>query len=122
MSRLSRALKLIGIVWTVALCCAIPQAAQFGVIHENTEHANCVVKRVILAHSFEISTFLFFVAPMLLISVLYALIGIKLRRSNMMRRGSDCKDTRKASASLNSQSQDRHESIRGRNSTNLRRS
>lgn len=41
----------------------------------------------VMGHSFEISTFLFFVAPMTLITVLYILIGLRLRRSNRLKRG-----------------------------------
>lgn len=85
MSKLSRAVKLILIIWLVALVFAVPQALQFGlVLHQNA--VVCTQKTVILRHSFEISTFLFFVMPMTLITVLYALIGFQLRSSNMMKR------------------------------------
>jgi hypothetical protein len=70
---------------------AVPQALQFGVVYEqlpdgrvlDAEHAVCAVKRVVIPHSFEVSSFVFFVAPMTLISVLYALIGLQLRRSSL---------------------------------------
>ena len=89
MSKLSRALKLILVIWVVALAFAVPQAFQFGIVVGNTpELVTCGVKTVIVAHSFEISTFLFFVMPMTLITVLYALIGLRLRRSNMMKKDS----------------------------------
>lgn len=89
MSKLSRAVKLILVIWIVALAFAIPQAIQFGIVMGSTpEFVMCTVKRVIFAHSFEISTFLFFVMPMTLITVLYALIGLRLRRSNMMKKDS----------------------------------
>lgn len=85
MSKLSRAIKLILLIWLVALAFAIPQALQFGLVpHQNA--VVCTQKTVILKHSFEISTFLFFVMPMTLITVLYALIGFRLRSSNMMKR------------------------------------
>ncbi|KAG7204445.1 hypothetical protein KM043_004881 [Ampulex compressa] len=99
MSKLSRAVKLILVVWLVALSFALPQALQFGVVRHGRD-ANvvvaCTLKRILLRHSFELSTFLFFVVPMSLITVLYALIGLKLRKSNMMKRnsgssGSDCR-------------------------------
>jgi len=89
MSKLSRAVKLILVIWVVALAFAIPQAFQFGIVVGNTpDLVTCTVKNVIIAHSFELSTFLFFVMPMTLITVLYALIGLRLRRSNMMKRDS----------------------------------
>lgn len=88
MSKLSRAVKLIVVIWFVALSFAIPQAIQFGVviIDNDPDQAICTFKRTLIDHSFELSSFLFFVTPMTLISVLYVLIGIKLRQSNMMKR------------------------------------
>ncbi|XP_014475725.1 PREDICTED: neuromedin-U receptor 2-like [Dinoponera quadriceps] len=87
LSKLSRAIKLILVIWLVALSFALPQALQFGVVRHtgNPDMVMCTVKRIIISHSFELSTFLFFVMPMCLITVLYALIGLKLRKSNMMK-------------------------------------
>ena len=70
---------------------AVPQALQFGVVYEHLpdgrvlddEHTVCAVKRVVIPHSFEVSSLVFFVSPMTLISVLYALIGLQLRRSSV---------------------------------------
>lgn len=86
MSKLSRAVKLILVIWLVGLSFALPQALQFGVVNPNQDIVMCTVKRVIIKHSFEMSTFLFFIVPMSLITVLYILIGLKLRKSNMMKR------------------------------------
>lgn len=89
MSKLSRAVKLIICIWIIAVCFAIPQALQFGItpIREDDPGTEmCHVIKPIIQHSFEASTFLFFVAPMTLITVLYVLIGIRLRSSNMMNR------------------------------------
>ncbi|GLV45153.1 Pyrokinin 1 receptor [Carabus blaptoides fortunei] len=86
MSKLSRAVKLILAIWVVAFGFAVPQALQFGIVTDET--VMCMFKKVIMKHSFEVSTFLFFVAPMTLITVLYALIGLRLRTSNMMKRNS----------------------------------
>jgi hypothetical protein len=89
MSKLSRAVKLILVIWLVALAFAVPQAFQFGIVVGSTpEMVMCAVKKVIIAHSFELSTFLFFVTPMTLITVLYALIGLRLRTSSMMKKDS----------------------------------
>lgn len=85
MSKLSRAVRLILLVWIVSIGLAIPQALQFGVTNVGGLDA-CGVKRVIIEHSFELSTFLFFLAPMSLITVLYVLIGLKLRTSSLMPR------------------------------------
>lgn len=85
MSKLSRAVRLILLVWIISVGLAIPQALQFGVYFVSGM-AQCGVKRVIIEHSFELSTFLFFMAPMSLITVLYILIGLKLRSSSLMPR------------------------------------
>ena len=88
MSKLSRAVKLILFIWLIALLCAIPQALQFGIIQytNRPEDVMCQFKRVIIKHSFEVSTFLFFVVPMTLIMVLYVLIGVKLKKSTLVKR------------------------------------
>lgn len=85
MSRLSRAIRLIAIVWATSILAAIPQALQFGVTL-TAGVAHCGMKRVIIEHSFEISSILFFFVPMFLITILYALIGAKLRDSSMVPR------------------------------------
>lgn len=85
MSKLSRAVRLILLVWIISIGLAIPQALQFGVTN-NAGLDHCGVKRIIIEHSFELSTFLFFMAPMSLITVLYVLIGLKLRSSSLMPR------------------------------------
>jgi neuromedin U receptor 1 len=87
MSKLSRAVKLILFIWLIALVCAIPQALQFGIVQfaSRPEDVVCHFKQVIVQHSFELSTFLFFIVPMTLIMVLYVLIGIKLKRSTLIK-------------------------------------
>lgn len=105
MSKLSRAVKLILVIWLVALSFALPQALQFGVIQDIRipNMVMCTLKRILIRHSFELSTFLFFAVPMSLITVLYALIGLKLRKSNMMKgsrrrgEGGSCRHTSKSS-------------------------
>ncbi|CAK9820779.1 Pyrokinin-1 receptor [Anthophora plagiata] len=90
MSKLSRAVKFVIMIWLLALCLAVPQAVQFGVIYEYSngsvilDSARCSMKRILIEHSFEISTMLFFVVPMTIITVLYILIAIKLRRSRLL--------------------------------------
>lgn len=85
MSKLSRAVRLILLVWVISIGFAIPQALQFGVVyHGGVEQ--CDVKRIIIHHLFEFATFVFFLAPMSLITILYVLIGLKLRSSSLMPR------------------------------------
>jgi hypothetical protein len=94
--QLSRAVRLILVIWLLAMTLAVPQALQFGVVYEklpdgrvlDNEHTVCAVKRVVIPHSFEVSSLLFFIVPMTLITVLYVLIGLQLRRSSV-RQGSN---------------------------------
>ena len=88
MSKLSRAIKFILVIWLLALSFAIPMALQFGLVKhaDNTNIVLCTLKFTLYRHSFEIATLLFFVIPMILITVLYVMIGLKLRQSNMMKR------------------------------------
>lgn len=107
MSKLSRAIKLILVVWVVALLFATPLALQFGIVDRrdlNPDYVMCSLKITLIKHSFEISTFLFFIVPMILITVLYVMIGLKLRKSNMMKRNNVRNRTfARASSSANSE-------------------
>jgi glucan phosphoethanolaminetransferase (alkaline phosphatase superfamily) len=86
--QLSRAVRLVMVIWLLALGLAVPQAIQFGVLQRKAEDGTivvlCTVTSELVQHAFEISTMVFFVAPMTLITVLYALIGLKLRRSRLL--------------------------------------
>ncbi|XP_011637437.1 pyrokinin-1 receptor-like [Pogonomyrmex barbatus] len=90
MSKLSRAVKFVVAIWLLALCLAIPQAIQFGIVYEYfnetiiSDSAKCSVRWTLNEHAFEISTILFFVIPMTIITVLYVLIAVKLRRSSLL--------------------------------------
>lgn len=82
MSKLSRAIKHIIVIWIFALILAIPLAIQFDVIVNSHGHKECTVYKEIIQHSFELSTILVFFIPMSIITVLYLLIGLKLRSRN----------------------------------------
>ncbi|CAN8028134.1 unnamed protein product, partial [Ixodes persulcatus] len=96
MSQLPRAIRSIVGIWIVAGAFAVPLALQFGIVYEKTrdggalilESAACMLKRPV-EHAFTVSTVLFFVLPISVISVLYVLIGIQLRRSSAATRR-DC--------------------------------
>lgn len=89
MSKLSRAIKFVIVIWLLAMCLALPQAMAFGIFYEqlpdghpaNNDHYVCTVKRVVIPHAFEISTFVFFIAPMSVITILYILIGLRIHKS-----------------------------------------
>ncbi|XP_053670368.1 neuromedin-U receptor 1-like [Anopheles nili] len=83
MSKLSRAIKFVIVIWLVAFGLATPQALQFGIVESNNSRL-CTIKNQHFVHAFEVSSFLFFVGPMTLIAVLYVLIGIKLRKSKLL--------------------------------------
>ncbi|KAG6453130.1 pyrokinin-1 receptor isoform X1 [Manduca sexta] len=87
MSKLSRAVRFIVAIWVFALCTAVPQAMQFGLVSyvENGQTiVECTVKGPGVHQVFVISSFVFFVVPMSVITVLYALIGVKLRTSRVL--------------------------------------
>jgi hypothetical protein len=88
MSKLSRAIKFIFFIWILSIAFAAPQAIQTGIVISENNEAWCTVvkERVLIEHSFELATILFFFAPMTLITVLYMLIGIKLRSSTLIKR------------------------------------
>ncbi|XP_013773417.1 pyrokinin-1 receptor-like isoform X1 [Limulus polyphemus] len=98
MSKLSRAIMAIIIIWLVSAMCAVPLAIQFGIVH-----VFCTLKSP-LSHAFEISTFLFFILPMTLITVLYVLIGVKLRRSTGLDRSETTSNTLNGAKSQTRQS------------------
>lgn len=95
MSRLSRAIKFIIVIWVIAALSAISMGYQLGITYEEDvdgtnipETAMCTVKRP-LDHAFEVSTFLFFLFPATVLCILYALIGLQLRRSTDIGRKHD---------------------------------
>jgi len=94
MSSLSRAVKTIIVVWIVAGCCSIPIWIQFGVVYQLdadgrpiVDSALCTIRPHMthLQHFFEVSSVVFFIIPMFIITVLYALIACSIRRSALGR-------------------------------------
>ncbi|XP_071525983.1 LOW QUALITY PROTEIN: pyrokinin-1 receptor-like [Panulirus ornatus] len=92
MSQLGRVIRSIAVIWVVATACAVPLAIQYGIVFEITADgkedpstAACLIKKRIKT-VFEISSVLFFVAPMLLITVLYVCIAVQLKRSSRLGR------------------------------------
>ncbi|KAM3964290.1 diapause hormone receptor-1 [Aphomia sociella] len=88
MSKLSRASRHVMMLWVAAFAFALPQALQFG-IRDHQGVTMCLQTRVIIEHSFELSTFFFFFAPMILITVLYSLIGLRLRKTSISKDNND---------------------------------
>ena len=96
--RVSRALRSIVIIWAVSMFSALPYPLHtriFYYLHnERTgeiipESLVCSIplkwyKRMLIV--FQISTFVYFVLPMIVITVFYILIGLKLRKSELTSR------------------------------------
>ncbi|XP_013774352.1 pyrokinin-1 receptor-like [Limulus polyphemus] len=82
MSKLSRAVKFVIIIWILGALTAVVIAFQFGIVvlFDISDYAVCTVKRP-LKHAFGISTLIFFIFPMSIILILYVLIAIQLQRS-----------------------------------------
>lgn len=86
MSKLSRAVKLIVLIWILAIGLAIPLAIPLKILGEGDCSQCTVDMNQVMDHIFEVSTFLFFMAPMTLITALYILIGLRLRSSRTMKK------------------------------------
>lgn len=83
MSNLNRAVNLIIVIWLLSICLAIPQAIPLKVVGECP---HCFVVETVIDHAFEVSTLVFFVTPMTVITIFYILIGMKLKSSKMTKR------------------------------------
>ena len=93
---LKRAVKIIVILWIVSSLCAVPIILQYGVVfvldvngNDIMESASCRMNERQMKYAFGVSTFLFFLAPMTVITVLYMLIGLAIRKSALTRAGSE---------------------------------
>ncbi|XP_068632489.1 pyrokinin-1 receptor-like [Battus philenor] len=91
MSKLSRAIRHVIFLWICSFILALPQALQFG-LRDHQGVIMCLQTQVIIPHSFEISTFFFFFAPMIAITVLYSLIGLRLKNSQVGRNDNQCEN------------------------------
>lgn len=90
LSKLSRAIKFVIAIWIIAMFLAIPQAMSMGIYYGKLpdgrmieDHFVCTKISNNIPHAFVISTCLFFVAPMSLITILYILIGLQLHKSTV---------------------------------------
>lgn len=90
LSKLSRAIKFVFAIWFIAMFLAIPQAMSMGIYYETMadgrtikDYSVCTIISNKFPHAFVISTCVFFVAPMSLITILYILIGLQLHKSTV---------------------------------------
>ncbi|XP_015782798.1 pyrokinin-1 receptor-like [Tetranychus urticae] len=113
MSKLSRAIKVILIIWAISAIAAIPIAYPFDIIYMvkhnngqvNKESAICSIASPV-EYLFEVATICFFVLPMGIISILYILIGIRLRRSSSITSRADSNGDRSPDTHLPNGSKD----------------
>nr|XP_027203287.1 neuromedin-U receptor 2-like [Dermatophagoides pteronyssinus] len=87
--KLARVVKTIIIIWIISALCALPIAYEFGIVQVIDDEGRpfpgsdqCAVKHLLYEYIFEIATMVFFVIPICIITVLYILIGLKLRASS----------------------------------------
>ncbi|XP_055956692.1 pyrokinin-1 receptor [Patella vulgata] len=108
-SNLSRVVKVIISIWSLSVLCSIPVALQFGIIYDTfdgnvpiSESAQCnTINESEAKIVFQVSTFLFFIFPMTVIGILYFMIALAIRRSVLIRSGSDSSnDSQTTSASV----------------------
>lgn len=91
MSKLTRVIKLIVAIWCLGAVFAIPVIIHLGIVVQVDdgvaleESATCELKKP-FDHAFVFSTIFFFMLPMTVITVLYLLIAIQLRRTSISKR------------------------------------
>lgn len=89
--RTGKAPVLLTCVWVLALLLAIPQTMQFGILNPNSgvegapDLSECTIKRVVMEHAFLVSTVLFFMGPLSVITCLYIRIAIHLNEAKRTR-------------------------------------
>lgn len=93
LSNLSRAMKTVIVIWILSCTFALPYPIHTRVFPYVTingtgipDSLQCNIPfewQTGMTYAFQISTFLFFVFPMAVISVMYGIIGYKLRRSQL---------------------------------------
>lgn len=90
-SKFSRALSIIISLWVASIVCSLPQVLMTGLVYNVCYDDGYVLKpelysicayTELLDYSFEISAFVFFLVPISVITILYVLIGLKLRTQN----------------------------------------
>lgn len=109
---LSRAVKIIIVIWIISSVCALPYPIHTRVFYELSDP--CTQEPILesllcnipdkwrgrMVYMFQFSTFAFFVGPMVIISVLYTLIGLALMRTDQL--GSGIKNKKAAAAAVKS--------------------
>lgn len=97
MTGLKRVLLVIIAIWIFAAASSVPLTLQFKLVYAVYKNNKTIAESAYcgigednhIDVTFELSTFLFFVFPMTLVSVMYTMIAIAIRKSALYRNGSD---------------------------------
>jgi len=97
MSGLKRVVRVIVAIWCLAAVLSVPQTVQYQVLYAVDNRNKTIAESAYcgigedrhMERTFEISTFLLFVFPMTLVTVMYTMIALAIRRSELIRDGSD---------------------------------
>ena len=96
-----RSAKIIIVIWVFAAICALPYPIHTRTFYYlNNPHTHKPIEDSLtcniptewhkrMSYMFQISTFIFFVLPMTVITVLYIMIAIALRRTSLIRANSE---------------------------------
>lgn len=91
LGKAGKAPALLTCVWLLALLLAVPQTMQFGILNPNSgvagapDLSECTIKRVVMEHAFLVSTVLFFMGPLSIITCLYIRIAVHLKEAKRTR-------------------------------------
>ena len=115
MSSLHRAVRVILSTWIIAICTAIPITIQYGVVRIQDKNNNSIPESAMctlrnakpIPGTFEASSCLFFILPMIFISILYTRIAIAIRNSTLSRSSSDMSTKENLRGELHAQQQAR---------------
>lgn len=89
LSSLSRAIKTILVIWPMSLICALVYSYHFTVVNFDDDPFVCALTTDVGIYLFCLTAIIFFVIPLLLISIMYLLIGLKLGKPSVTIRKSN---------------------------------
>ncbi|KAH9523660.1 Pyrokinin-1 receptor [Bulinus truncatus] len=110
LSSLSRAVKIIILIWVVACACALPYPFHTRTFYEMVDPCTkeplhdsflCNIPsdyRHRMKYMFQFSTFVFFIIPMIIITIMYVLIGLTLMKTDQFTTGKKNKQASIAAA------------------------
>ncbi|XP_048189843.1 neuromedin-U receptor 2 [Perognathus longimembris pacificus] len=88
-----RALRVLGAIWSLSVVCSLPNAGVHGIRLQHFPNgslvpgsATCAVITPMWIYNFivQVTSFLFYLLPMVLISILYLLMGLRLKKDKSL--------------------------------------